>query len=148
MSDYQIIANGAAGLNVSIDVQAQDPEGNPHPATGTARIDRYGLAFIAELPPVYCPSSGEFGRSMGFQILPRAAMIPGQPTQTVNVTFDATDTASGAALFRLVFSVDLIAPPPAPGQLATRLVISAGPSSGTGSTATDPGSATIPISLD
>jgi hypothetical protein len=135
MSNFQLVCNGAAGLNVSVDVQAQDESGNPHPATGTASIDRYDLAFLVGFP------------NDGFQIIPRAAMFPGQPTVTVTATFSATDTASGAALPPLSFPVDFVAPPPAPGQLATQLVVSAGPSSGTGSTATDPGASTIPISL-
>ena len=139
MANLQLVCDGTPGLNASFALQGQDPDENPHPATGTATIDRYDLAFLV----------GFSSPADVFQIVPRAAMMPGQPTQTVNATFQVNDAASGVPLFpnRVVNSVDLVAPPPAPGQLDTYLVVTTPPTRETGSTASDPGSATIPVSL-
>lgn len=133
----QIICDGTPGRNVAFILQAQDPSGGAHPGTGTAAIDDYDSAFLVSIG------------SNAFQILPKITLPVGAPTQTVTATFQVDDTASGQPLYPdpLEISVDLVAPPPAPGQLATNLVITGQPTPGTGSTASDPGSATISVSL-
>jgi len=134
--NLQLICDGTPGLNAGFTIQAQDSSGNHWPATGTATIDQYSLAFV---------QSVGVGNDE-YQIIPKVTFAPGQPTVTVNVTFQCVDSASGIAIPPLVVSVDLVAPPP-PAQKATQLVITGGPGEGTGSDLTDPGSATIPVSL-
>lgn len=139
MANLQLVCDGTPGLAASFALQGQDPAEAPHPSVGTATIDRYDLAFLVAFS----------NPADNFQIIPKVAFMPGQAPVTVNATFNVNDAASGAPLFPnpLVISVDLVPPPPAPGQLATNLVITGGPVRVTGSTASDPGSSTIPVSL-
>jgi hypothetical protein len=129
-----LVCDGTPGLNASFILQAQDDSGSPFGATGTATIDNYAQAFVVA-------AGGN-----AFQIVPKVTMTPGQATQTVTATFQMSDSASGVALPPLPVSVDLVAPPN-PSQKATKVVITAGPSAGTGSGLTDPGSASIAVSL-
>lgn len=137
MPNFQLICDGTQGLCVGFYLQAQDNATPPdeEPATGSATIDRYDIAILA-------PAGGN-----AFQILPRAAMTPGQPTQTVTASFAVNDAASGKPLTPnpLTIAVDFVAPLPA--QVAFNLVVVTPPTRGTGSILTDPGSATIPVSL-
>jgi hypothetical protein len=135
MSNLQLICDGTGGLCAAFNLQAQDQSGNPWPASGSATIDLYNSAFLAS-------AGGD-----AFQIIPKITMEAGQPTQTVTATFNLTDTASGNALDPISISVDLVAPPFPPNQKATRVVITGGPAMGTGSSLSDPGSATISVSL-
>jgi hypothetical protein len=131
----QLVCDGTPGLNYSFYLQAQDASTPPNaePATGTGTIDNYSAAFLANVG------------TDAFQIIPKITLAPGAPTQTVNATFALTDTASGVALPPLVVSVDLVAPPH-PTQKAVVVVVTSA-AVGTGSSATDPGSAQIPVSL-
>lgn len=131
----KLICDGTAGLNLTFLLQAQDNNGNPWPATGSATIDLYNSAFLVS-------AGGD-----AFQIIPKITLEAGQPTQTVTATFNMIDTASGNAIAPISISVDLMAPPFPPNQKATKVVITAGPTMGTGSDLTDPGSATISVSL-
>lgn len=132
--NLELVCDGTAGLNASFALQAQDNSGNAWPASGTATIDLYNSAFLA------------FAGGDAYQIVPKITMTPGQPTETVNATFNLTDTASGAALPPITVSIDLVAPPN-PSQKATQVVITGGPIRGTGSGLSDPGSGTITVSL-
>jgi hypothetical protein len=132
--NLQLVCDGTPGLCAGFYLQAQDNNGNAWPAAGTATIDLYASAFLQSL-------GGD-----AFQIVPKITMTPGQPTQTVTATFSLTDTASGVALPPVAVAVDLVAPLPS-GQKATQVVITRAPQMGTGSSASDPGSATIPVSL-
>lgn len=134
MANLQLVCDGTGGLNASFQLQAQDDSGVSHPATGTATIDNYASAFVAQT------ASGNF-----FLIQPKIIMTPGQATITVTVTFACSDTSSGAALPSLSVSVNLVAPPPP--TPATHLVATSAPVRGVGSNLTDPGSGTISVSL-
>lgn len=139
MANLQLVCDGTPGLAASFALQGQDTSGVAHPSVGDATIDRYDLAFLV----------GFSNPADNFQIVPKVTFMPGQAPVTVNATFQVNDAASGQPLYPdpLVISIDLVPPPPAPGQLATTLVITGGPNRVTGSTAQDPGSATIPVSL-
>lgn len=135
--NLQLVCDGTPGLCAAFSLQAQDNSGNPWPASGSATIDLYGSAFLV--------AAG----NDAFQIIPKITMTPGQATETVTATFSLTDTASGVALPPVSVAVDLVAPavPPPPTQKATQGVLTGGPVRGTGSALTDPGSATISVSL-
>lgn len=132
--NLQLICDGTPGLCAGFQLQAQDNNGNPWPANGTGSIDLYNLAFLA--------SAG----GNQFQIVPKVVMKPGDPTETVTATFALNDASSGNALPPLSVSIDLVAPG-APPQKATQVVVTAGPNRGTGSALTDPGTASIAVSL-
>lgn len=135
MPNPQLVCDGTPGLFEAFILQAQNNSGSPFAAAGSAIIDRYDLAFL----------SAAGGNA--FQIIPKITMTPDQATKTVTATFNLTDTASGVSLPSISVAVDLVAPPPAPGQLATHVVLTGGPTGGTGSSLTDPGNATISVSL-
>ena len=127
MPNLQLVCDGTSGRNASFIIQDQESAGTSRPATGTATIDNYSAAFLVNVG------------ADDFQIVPKITMAPGQPTITVTATFNCTDTTSGNAMPPLTVAVDLIAPP--------ALVVTAGPTAGVGSDATDPGSATISVTL-
>lgn len=132
--NLQLVCDGTPGLCAAFNLQAQDDSGNPWPASGSATINLYNSAFLAA-------AGGD-----AFQIIPKITMNPGDATETVTATFSLTDTASGVALSSFSVSVDLVAPPN-PGQKATQVALTGGPTRGTGSGLSDPGSATISVSL-
>lgn len=135
--NLQLTCDGTPGINASFILQGQDAGNNPFPTQGAASIDDYASAFLV-------PLDGN-----AFQIVPKITLAAGAPTKTVNAVFNVHDSASGIALPTLTVSVDLVGPPPVvpPNQKATKVVVTAGPSAGTGSTASDPGSGSISFSL-
>jgi len=129
----QLLCDGTPGLNLSFILQAQDNSNVDQPATGTASIDKYSLAYLAD-------AGGN-----AFQIVPKVTMAPGEATQTVTATFSLNDSASGKPLPVFTQACDLVAPPIP--QKAVKIVETAGPGAGSGSDLADPGSASIPVSL-
>lgn len=134
MANLQLVCDGTPGLCAGFQLAAQDSAGNSQPASGTATIDFYSSAFV------------QAAGNNQFQIVPKITMTPGEATQTVTATFQLSDTASGVALPPLAVAVDLVAPPN-PTQKAVAVVITNGPNRGTGSALTDPGAASISVSL-
>jgi len=134
--NVQLICDGNASRAVDFTVTT-DTNANQHVAGhGTATIDKPTLAFVQELPIVA-------GSPTEFQVKSKVTKSVVDPTDTVTITFNLIDTASGIALPPASIAIDLIAPQP-PAQLATHTVISTG-TDVTNSTATDPGTATITV---
>jgi len=132
----QLICDGDTGRAVAYIIDAVDSAipANRWPAHGIATINAYTSAFFAQVG------------ANAFQVKSKITKKVGDPTTTVTIIMNASDDASGLSLPPLSLSVDLV-PPVAPAQKAITLVIASGPSVITGSPATDPGFASIPVTL-